>query len=124
MLSHEEDLANPYIAATYNPGDVIGIDNDNGWYGGQHSWLCAWEEVDVFLISDAYVLYMWENMKKFHSNLISDMLDKIPQLTELSEQTLFTIAHDIAKFREYHDGEVIVYQDHMSEYNLSHQIHE
>ena len=78
LLSHEEDLANPYIAATYNPGDVIGIDNDNGWYGGQHSWLCAWDEVDVLLISDAYILYMWDNMKRFSSNLVADMLDKIP----------------------------------------------
>lgn len=78
LLSHEEDLACPYIAATYNPGDVIGIDNDNGWYGGKHSWLCAWDDVDVFLISDAYCMYMWDNMKRFHSNLVADMLDRTP----------------------------------------------
>jgi hypothetical protein len=46
-------------------------------------------------------------MKRFSSNLIADMLDEAPSMSELSEQTLFTIAHDIAKFREYKDGEVI-----------------
>jgi len=59
---------------------VIGIDNDNGWYGGQHKWLCDWEDVDVFLISDTYIKYMWESMKKFSANLVADMLDKMPQL--------------------------------------------
>jgi len=39
---------------------------------------------------------MWDNMKLFHSNLIADLLDKVPGFSELSEQTLFTIAHDIA----------------------------
>lgn len=85
LLSHEKDLINPCIVASYNPGDVIGIDNDNGWYGGQHSWLCAWEEVDVFLISDTYIQYMWDNMKLFHSNLVADLLDKVPGISELSE---------------------------------------
>lgn len=79
LLSHEENIACPYIAATYNPGDVIGIDNDNGWYGGKHSWLCSWDtHCDVFLISDAYIEYMWDNMRRFPSNLIADLLDKIP----------------------------------------------
>lgn len=36
------------------------------------------------------------------------MLDKVPQFSELSEQTLFTIAHDIAQFKEYRDGETIM----------------
>jgi hypothetical protein len=53
--------------------------------------------------------YMWDNMKLFHSNLVADLLDKVPGFTELSEQTLFTIAHDIAKFKEYSDGDVIVH---------------
>lgn len=118
LLSHDEDLVNPCIVASYNPGDVIGIDNDNGWYAGQHSWLCAWDEVDVFLISNTYMKYMWDNMKLFHSNLVADLLDKVPGFSELSEQTLFTIAHDIAKFKEFTDGEVIVHQDRDSIYNL------
>lgn len=32
LLSHEEDLACPNIVATYNPGDLIGINIDNGWH--------------------------------------------------------------------------------------------
>jgi hypothetical protein len=62
--------------------------------------------------------YMWDNMKLFHSNLVADLLDKVPGFSELSEQTLFTIAHDIAKFKEFSDGEVIVHQDRDSIYNL------
>lgn len=78
LLSHEEDLACPYIAATYNPGDVIGINIDNGWHNAKHSWICAWEECNVFMISTTYLKYMWDNMKRFHPNLIADMLDKAP----------------------------------------------
>lgn len=118
LLSHEEDLACPYIACTYNPGDVIGIDVDNGWHKAKHSWICAWEPCDVFMISTTYLNYMWDSMKRFKSNLIADMLDKVPQLSELSEQSLFTIAHDIAKFREYRNEETIVCQDNDSVYNL------
>jgi hypothetical protein len=42
LLTHEHDLASPMIAATYYPGDIIGIGIDNGWYQQKHSWLCAW----------------------------------------------------------------------------------
>jgi hypothetical protein len=35
LLSHDEDLENPYIACTYNPGDVIGIPVDNGWHNAK-----------------------------------------------------------------------------------------
>ena len=31
---------------------------------------------------------------------------------------MYTIAHDIARFKEFHDGEVIVRQDHSSIYDL------
>ncbi len=73
------------------------------------------------MISDGYLNYMWDTMKRFSSNLIADMLDEAPSMSELSEQTLFTIAHDIAKFREYKDGEVITNQDRDSIYNLMFQ---
>jgi len=53
------------------------------------------------MISDGYLSYMWDTMKKFSSNIIADMLDKDQYLTQLSEQTLFTIAHDIGRLREY-----------------------
>lgn len=76
------------------------------------------------MISDSYLNYMWDTMKKFSSNLIADILDEAPSLSELSEQTLFTIAHDIARFREYKEGEVIVHQDRDSIYNLHFQQHE
>ena len=118
LVSHEDDLECPYIAATYNPGDVIGINVDNGWHNAKHSWICAWVDCDVFMISQIYLNYLWDNMKRFHSNLIADMLDKVPQFSELSEQTLFTIAHDIAQFKEYRDGETIMNQDNNSIYNL------
>jgi len=85
LLCHEDNIACPYIAASYNPGDVIGIDIDNGWYGGKHSWLCAWEEVHVFLISDTYMNYMWDTMRRFQSNLVADLIDRAPQLCEVSE---------------------------------------
>lgn len=61
------------------------------------------------MISDGYMNYMWDTMKRFSSNMIADMLDEAPSLSELSEQALFTIAHDIARFREYKDGEIIVH---------------
>ena len=51
LISHEDDLDCPYIAATYNPGDVIGINVDNGWHNAKHSWICAWEDCYVFMIS-------------------------------------------------------------------------
>jgi CRP-like cAMP-binding protein len=109
LLCHEENLACPNIACTYNPGDVIGLNIDNGWSDAQHSWICAWEECDVFMISDGYLNFMWDNMKKFSSNLVADILDEAPHLSELSEQALFTIAHDIARFREYRDGDIIIH---------------
>lgn len=108
MLCHEKDIACPFIATTYNPGDLIGVDIDNDWSDAQHSWICAWEECDVFMISDGYLNYMWDQMKRFSSNIIADLLDQAPFLQDLSEQTLFTIAHDIAQFREYRHGELIV----------------
>jgi len=60
------------------------------------------------MISDGYLSYMWDKMKKFSSNIIADILDKDQYLTQLSEQTLFTIAHDIGRLREYQNGEVIL----------------
>ena len=118
LLSHEEDLACPFIAATYNPGDCIGIDIDNGWHKAKHSWICAWQDCDVFMLSSQYLHYLWDVQKQFQSNIVADMLDKVPAMSELSEQTLFTIAHDIAKFRSYSEGEIIIHQDQQSAYNL------
>lgn len=66
LLSHEEDLACPFIAATYNPGDLIGLPAiDNGWHNAKHSWVCAWEECDVFMISSEYLSYLWDLQKQF-----------------------------------------------------------
>jgi CRP-like cAMP-binding protein len=80
LLSHENDIACPFVATTYNPGDLIGLDIDNGWSDAQHSWICAWEDCDVLMISDAYLNYMWDSMKSFSSNLIADILDQAPFL--------------------------------------------
>ena len=46
------------------------------------------------------------------------MLKTAPGMAKMSEQTLYTIAHDMAEFKEFDDGEVIVHQDQKSCYNL------
>lgn len=121
ILSHEEDLADPYICATYNPGDIIGLNIDNGWHNAQHSWICAWQQCDVLMISKNYLEYLWDMQKRFKSNLIADLLNETPQISELSEQTLFTIANDICEFRDYTSEEIICKQDNFSKYNLLYQ---
>ena len=59
-------------------------------------------------------------MKKSKSgkDIVSKMLMESPGLQGISEQTMYTIAHDIARFREFQDGEVIIRQDHSSIYDL------
>jgi hypothetical protein len=37
------------------------------------------------MISDGYMNYLWDKMKKFSSNIIADLLDEAPSLSELSE---------------------------------------
>lgn len=109
LFSHEEDVACPCLQAIYNPGDIIGIEQlDNGWSRAQHSWLVANEDCDVFLCAKGYVNYMWDRMKKFKSNIVADMLQQTNGFAQMSEQTLFTIAHDIALFKEYGPSEMIV----------------
>ena len=63
---------------------------------------------------------MWHIMKKSKSGkgIVEEMLMKSPGMNGLSEQTMYTIAHDIARFKEYQDGEIIVRQDHSSIYDL------
>ncbi len=39
-------------------------------------------------------------------------------MKDFTEQTLYTIACDIAQFKEYLPGEIIVNQDSNSQYNL------
>ena len=46
-------------------------------------------------------------MKQFDSKKVAFFLKQVPIWKELSEQTIYTIAHDIAKFREFHEGETI-----------------
>jgi hypothetical protein len=121
LLNHEEDLANPFVACTYTPGDCIGIDIDNGWHKAKHSWICAWEDCEVFLVSSVYLSYMWDLQKQFQANLVADILDKVPGFSELSEQSLFTIANEIGIIREYQSGQIIQHQCRNSMYNLQHQ---
>ena len=42
----------------------------------------------------------------------------------MSEQTLYTIANDIAEFKEFQAGEIIVEQDLKSPYNLNNLFNE
>jgi hypothetical protein len=60
LICHEQNLATPYVAATYNPGDCIGLNIDKGWTDAEHSWIVSWEECDVFMIADGYLEYMWD----------------------------------------------------------------
>jgi len=85
LLCHEECIDTPYVAVTYNPGDIIGLSIDNGWSDAQHSWVCAWEECDVLMISDDYLNYLWDKQKHFSSNIVADLLDQAPILQEMSE---------------------------------------
>ena len=62
--------------------------------------------------------YMWDTMRRFQYNLVADLIDRAPQLCELSEQTIFTIAHDIVEFKDFREGEVIVQQDENSIFNI------
>ena len=61
-----------------------------------------------------YARFMWHLMKKSKSGvgIVEDMIRKSPCLSSISEQTMYTIAHDIARFKEYNDGELIIRQDH------------
>ena len=65
--------------------------------------------------------YMWWQMKKNVSNRIVEFLNMNEAFKKVSEQTIYTIAHDIAKFKEYQVDDVIVKQDIKSYYNLAHQ---
>ena len=46
-------------------------------------------------------------MKQFKSNLVTSLLEKCPAFKNVTEQTLYTIACDVAEFREYQPGDVI-----------------
>lgn len=61
---------------------------------------------------------MWDQMKRFKSSLVHQLIVKCPSFKLMTEQTLYTIACDIATFREYQPGEVIVNQDSDSPYNI------
>ncbi len=62
---------------------------------------------------------MWHLQKKGTAKELVELLKNGTGLSLLSEQTLYTIANDMAEFKEYEDGEVIVRQDQKSNYNLN-----
>lgn len=62
---------------------------------------------------------MWDQMKRFKSELVYQLILKCPSFNLMTEQTLYTIACDVATFKEYQPGEVIVNQDNNSPYNLT-----
>ena len=70
-----------------------------------------------------YARFMWHIMKKSKSGkgIVEDFIRTSACLSTISEQTMYTIAHDIAKFKEYNDGEVIMRQDHASIYDLQYK---
>ena len=125
LFSYAEDVAAPCLEAIFNPGDIVGLPEiSKGWSLNQHDWLVAYNKCDIFMTSKEYMKYMWWNMKKNTSNKVVDLLDNNENFKILSEQTRYTIAHDIAKFREYKPGETIVRQDINSYYNINHKLAE
>ena len=66
---------------------------------------------------------MWHLMKesKLGSQIVEHMIRKSPCLSTISEQSMYTIAHDIARFKEFNDGELIIRQDHSSIYDLQYK---
>jgi hypothetical protein len=59
------------------------------------------------MCGQGYIKFMWDKMKKFKSNIVADMLQQTNGFSQMSEQTLFTIAHDIAVFKEFGPKEMI-----------------
>lgn len=62
--------------------------------------------------------FLWDQMKQFKQSLVSQMIKNCPCFSKITEQTLFTLACDVATFKEYAPGETIMVQDHDSPYNL------
>jgi hypothetical protein len=52
---------------------------------------------------------MWHIMKKGMQKDVVAQLQNNPKIKRLSEQTLFSIAHDMAVLKEYAEGETIVH---------------
>lgn len=65
--------------------------------------------------------FLWHCMKKNVSNRVVDLVKEAKGFKGLSEQTFYTIAHDLAILKEYDPGETIVHQDLKSFYNLGYQ---
>jgi hypothetical protein len=100
----------------------VGLEEiDGGISRAEHSWICALEDCDLFFCSTRYISMMWDQMKQFKSHIVHDLLKKCPAFNMVTEQTLYTIACDIAEFREYQPGDVICQQDLTSPYNLNQQ---
>ncbi len=59
-------------------------------------------------------------MKQYKQRLVAQMIKQCPCFSKITEQTLYTLACDVATFKEYAAGETIIGQDHDSPYNLVH----
>mmetsp|Transcript_5999 Transcript_5999/g.7086 ORF Transcript_5999/g.7086 Transcript_5999/m.7086 type:complete len:141 (+) Transcript_5999:130-552(+) len=64
------------------------------------------------------MMFMWHIQKKGLQNNVVEMVQQSGGFSQMSEQTLYTIANDLAQFKEFEDGEVIVHQDQKSKINL------
>jgi hypothetical protein len=86
LFSHSEDVASPCIASLLNPGDIIGFDEiDNGLSNDEHSWVCAPDRADIFILSKEYMKYLWDKMKKFDNSVIVDLFQRNPNFRLMSE---------------------------------------
>lgn len=71
MMCYKDDLLCPHVSRLYHPGDIIGLQSiDGGWSTAEHSWICALQDCDVFFVSKEYVSLMWDQMKRFKSDIV------------------------------------------------------
>lgn len=80
--------------------------------------MVARNDCDIFVCSREYLQFMWHIQKSKLQSGVVDMIKAGSGFSGLSEQTMYTIANDIAEFKEFEDGETIVHQDEKSKLNL------
>lgn len=120
LFNHDRDVACPSVQAVYNPGDILGIGEiSNEWTRRLHDWLVARNDCDIFVCSREYMQYLWHIQKKGLQDNVVQMIKSGMGFANISEQSVYTIANDLAEFKEYEDGEVIVRQDCKSKLNLA-----
>lgn len=71
--------------------------------------MVARNDCDIFVCSKEYMSFMWHIMKKGLQNKVVEMCKISDGLSTFSEQTLYSIAYDMAEFKEFEHEETIVH---------------